>query len=67
MEAGYILDPGLHRDYSAQVIVWITEANSFWDRWEPQSFGGSPLFWLQTSRHLLCQRIGVCPAREGFA
>jgi hypothetical protein len=62
-----ILVPGLHWDYSAQVRVWTTEANSFWDRREPQSFWGSPLFGLQTSGHLPCQRIGVHPAREGFA
>jgi hypothetical protein len=44
--AGDILVPGLHQDYSAQVRVWATEANSFWDRREPQSFWGSPLFGL---------------------
>jgi hypothetical protein len=27
-----ILVPGSLRDYSAQVRVWTTEANSFWDR-----------------------------------
>jgi hypothetical protein len=36
--AGEIFDPGLHQDYSAQVRVWTTEANSFWYRQEPQSF-----------------------------
>jgi hypothetical protein len=64
---GDILVLGLHRDYSAQVWVWTTEANRFWDRQEPQSFWGSPLFWFQTSGHLPCQRIGVCLAQEGFA
>jgi hypothetical protein len=64
--AGDILDYGPHLDYSAQVRVCTTVANSFWDRLEPQSFWGSPLFRLQTSGHLPCQRIGVCPAREGF-
>jgi hypothetical protein len=52
------LVPGLHRDLSAQVRVWTTEANSFWDR---------PLFGLQTSWHLPCQRRGVHPTQEGFA
>jgi hypothetical protein len=36
--AADILVPGFHQEYSAQVRVWNTEANSFWDRWEPQSF-----------------------------
>jgi hypothetical protein len=36
--AGDIWVPGLHQDYSAQVRVWTTEANNFWDRQEPQSF-----------------------------
>jgi hypothetical protein len=36
--SGTILAPGLRRKLSAQTRVWITEANSFWDRQEPQSF-----------------------------
>jgi hypothetical protein len=64
--AGDILVPRLHRDYSAQVRVWTTEAKSFWNRREAQRLWGSPLFRLQTSGHLPCQRIGVHLAREGF-
>jgi hypothetical protein len=45
----------------------MTEANSFWDRWEPQSFCGRPQFTLQTSGHLPCQRRGVHPAWEAVA
>jgi hypothetical protein len=30
--------PGLRGGQSAQVRVWTTEASSFWDRREPQSF-----------------------------
>jgi hypothetical protein len=33
-----MLAPGLRRKMSAQTRVWTTEANSFWDRREPQSF-----------------------------
>jgi hypothetical protein len=46
------------RDKSAQVRVWTTKANSFWDR---------PRFRLQTFGHLSCQRRGIFPAREDFA
>jgi hypothetical protein len=52
---------------SAQMRVWTTEANSFWDRQKSHSFWGRPSFWLQTSRHLPCQSRGICPALEGFA
>ena len=65
--AGEILDRGLHQDYSAQVRVWTTEANSFWDSQEAQSFSGSPLFGPQISGHLPVQRIGVHLAQECFA
>jgi hypothetical protein len=51
---------------SAQGRVWTTEANSFWDRWKPQSFWGRPCFGVQTSRLLPCQRRGVCPAQDRF-
>jgi hypothetical protein len=44
-----------------------TEADSFRDRRDPQSFWGSTLFRLQTSDHLPGQRTGVHPAREAFA
>jgi hypothetical protein len=36
--AGAILAPGLRRKLSAQTRLWTTEANSFCDRREPQSF-----------------------------
>jgi hypothetical protein len=36
--------PGLHSGKSAQVRVWTTEASSFWDRREPQSFWGRAIF-----------------------
>jgi hypothetical protein len=52
---------------SGQVRVWTTEASSFWDRREPQSFWGSTIFGLQTSGHLPSQRTGVHPAWEAFA
>jgi hypothetical protein len=52
---------------SAQVRVWTTEANSFWDRQKQHSFWGRPRFGLQTSGHLPCQRRGVRPTWEGFA
>jgi hypothetical protein len=43
-----------------------------WSRRSPprsleDSVYGRPCFRLQTSGHLPCQRIGVCPAQEGFA
>jgi hypothetical protein len=41
---------------------WTTEASSFWDTREPQSFWGSATFGLQTSGHLPGQRTGVHPA-----
>jgi hypothetical protein len=41
-----------------------TEAHSFWERRELQSFRGRPRFRLQTSGDLPCQRRGVCPAQE---
>jgi hypothetical protein len=44
-----------------------TEADSFWDRQEPQSFWGSALFGLQTSDRLPTRRRGVCPGQEAFA
>jgi hypothetical protein len=46
---GAILVPRPLRDYSAQVRVWTTEPNSFWDRQKPHSFWGRPCFGLQTS------------------
>jgi hypothetical protein len=61
-----MLAPGLRRKMSAQTRVWTTEANSFWDRREPQSFCGSAIFGLQTSGHLSGQRSGVCPAGEAL-
>ena len=33
-----ILVPRSCQDKSAQVRVWTTEANSFWDRQKPQNF-----------------------------
>ena len=36
--AGATLAPGLRRGQAARVRVWNTEASSFWDRREPQSF-----------------------------
>jgi hypothetical protein len=36
--AGATLAPGLHVGQTAWVKVWNTEASSFWDRQEPQSF-----------------------------
>jgi hypothetical protein len=36
--AGATLVPGLHGGQAARVRVWNTEASSFWDRQEPQSF-----------------------------
>jgi hypothetical protein len=36
--AADILVPGPRQEYSAQESVLNTEANSFWDRLEPQSF-----------------------------
>jgi hypothetical protein len=63
---GAILVPGSLRDLSAQVRVWITEANSFWDRWKLHSFWGRPHFRLQISGLLPCQRRSVCTAQEGF-
>jgi hypothetical protein len=65
--AANILVPGLRWEFSAQVRVWTTEANSFWNRWEPQSFWGSSIFGPQISGHLPGQRIDVHPARVGFA
>jgi hypothetical protein len=62
-----ILVPGLRGGQSAQVRVWTTEASSFWDTREPQSFWGSAIFRLQTSIHLPGQRTGVRPAWEAFA
>ena len=64
---GAILVPGLCGGQSAQVRVWTTEASSFWDRREPQSFWVSAVFGLQTSVHLPGQRTGVRPAWEAFA
>jgi hypothetical protein len=43
-----------------------TEADSFWDRQEPQSFCGRALFGLQTSYHLPGPRTGVHPTQEAF-
>jgi hypothetical protein len=43
-----------------------SETNSFWDRKSAQTFWDRPHFRLQTSRHLPCQRRGVCPSQEGF-
>jgi hypothetical protein len=61
------LVPRLLRDYSAQVRVWTTEANSFWDRQKPHSFWGRPHFGLQTSGHLPCRRRGIRPTWKAFA
>jgi hypothetical protein len=61
------LVPGLRGGQSAQVRVWTTEASSFWDRREPQSFWGGTVFVLQTSGHLPGQRTCVCPSWEDFA
>jgi hypothetical protein len=65
--AGAISVPGLSGGQSAQVRVWTTEASSFWDRREPQSFWVSAVFRLHTSGHLPGQRTGVHPAWEAFA
>jgi hypothetical protein len=54
------------KEESAQVRVWTTEANSFWDRQKPQSFQGRLHFRLQTSEHLPCQRRGVHPNWKSF-
>ena len=59
--------PGSLRDKSAQVRVWTTEADRFWDRQRLQGFWSRPCFGLQTSGYLPCQRRGVGPAQEGFA
>jgi hypothetical protein len=65
--AGAISVLGLHCGESAQVRVWTTEASSFWDRQESQSFWGSADFGLQTSGHLPGQRTGIHPVWEAFA
>ena len=36
--AGATLSPGLRRGQAALVTVWNTEASSFWDRREPETF-----------------------------
>jgi hypothetical protein len=63
--------PRFHQDWSAQVRVWTSKANSFWDRQKPHSFWGRSCFGLQTPRHLPRQRRGVHPsnpisARPGY-
>ena len=61
-----ILVPRSLRDWSSQVRVWTTEADSFWDLQRWQGFWGRPRFRLQTSAHRPCQRRGVHPTQEGF-
>jgi hypothetical protein len=43
------MDQGLHGKKSAQVRVCTTEANSFWDRQEPQSFWNRSCFGPSSS------------------
>jgi hypothetical protein len=47
-------------------VTWVQSQQTS-PRFLEDSFWGRPLFGLQTSRHLPCQRTGVLPAQEGFA